>query len=320
MDVSYAYDKIHEVYINENDVRDSWLVLTSQEFSFIHIVQLKDLLAEISENDEYKNHLGGTFYNSKGIQELKNDVRIQIIDEQVIKEWDIKALFSEDGSRVVINTSGETYVAMLDPNDENFCTFISIPYLKNKLVTEFKREENDVLFCERLEHKQKIRFSAIQIESSENFSNSKLKISGSIQVVEALEIEQDGQNYFRIIAIREDEEVMIYELCDTCKSKINLRSVNSSKLNSFRWPFFAYVHGESSVIINPLAIRDQNMQQTNLHLEINTGEMADESMRITHIEFSKKGNLYILLQSKQWKIFQRVRVASQCGKGMFLRY
>ena len=134
-------------------------------------------------------------------------------------------MFSEDGSRVVINTSGETYVAMLDPSDENFCTFISIPYLKNKLVTEFKREDNDVLFCERLEHKQKIRFSAIQIESSENFSNSKLKISGSIQVVEALEIEQDGQNYFRIIAIREDEEVMIYELCNTCNSKINLRRV-----------------------------------------------------------------------------------------------
>ena len=78
-----------------------------------------------------------------------NDVRIQIIDEKVIKEWDIKILFSEDGSRVVINTSGETYVAMLDPENQNVFTYVSIPYLKDKLVTEFRRGQNDVLFCER---------------------------------------------------------------------------------------------------------------------------------------------------------------------------
>ena len=26
---SYAYDRIHEVFIDENDIQDSWLVLTS---------------------------------------------------------------------------------------------------------------------------------------------------------------------------------------------------------------------------------------------------------------------------------------------------
>ena len=62
--------------------------------------------------------------------------------------------------------------------------------------------------------------------------------------MEALEFEQDGRNLFRVIAIREDEEAMIYELEDNVNSIANFRSVNSSKLSSFRWPFFAYVHGE----------------------------------------------------------------------------
>ena len=133
---------------------------------------------------------------------------------------------------------------MLDKSDSNYCTYINIPYLKDKQVTEFKRGKNDVLFCERQEKNQKIRFSAIQIEDSKSFSNAKFKISGEIQIVEALEFEQDGRNLFRVIAIREDEEAMIYELEDTANSISNFRSVNSSKLNSFRWPFFAYVHGE----------------------------------------------------------------------------
>ena len=89
------------------------------------------------------------------------DVRILILDEKVIKEWHINVLFSQDGKRVIINTSGETYVAMLDKSDSNYCTYINIPYLKDKQVTEFKRGQNDVLFCERQEKKQKIRFSAI---------------------------------------------------------------------------------------------------------------------------------------------------------------
>ena len=50
---------------------------------------------------------------------------------------------------------------------------------------------------------------------------------------------------------------MIFQLENDSKSVINFRSVNSSKLNSFRWPFFAYVHGESSLIINPLSIKDE---------------------------------------------------------------
>ena len=29
MDDAYAYDKISEVFIDENDIQDSWLVLTS---------------------------------------------------------------------------------------------------------------------------------------------------------------------------------------------------------------------------------------------------------------------------------------------------
>lgn len=153
MDVTFAYDKIHEVFIDEEDVLDTWLVLTSQEFSFIHIIQLRDLLHEIKEQKTYKNHLGGTFYNSLEDGAVMNDVRIQIIDEKVIKAWDIKILFSEDGSRVVINTSGETYVAMLDPENQNVFTYVSIPYLKDKLVTEFRRGQNDVLFCERQEDK-----------------------------------------------------------------------------------------------------------------------------------------------------------------------
>ena len=106
-----------------------------------------------------KNSLGGTFYGSYEDHMNLHDVRILILDEKVINEWDIKVLFSQDGKRVIINTSGETYAAMLDKNDSNYCTHIHIPYLKDKEVTEFRRGENDVLFCERQEIKQKIRFS-----------------------------------------------------------------------------------------------------------------------------------------------------------------
>ena len=104
-----------------------------------------------------------------------------------------------------------------------------------------------------------------------------------MKVYEAIELERPftGEKFFRITVIRDNEEVQCWEVKDNAQGEQIPRSVNSAKLSTFRWPFFAYVVGQSELIINPLAKRNSNNEQTNLHYTLGA-----EGGRITKIQFS----------------------------------
>ena len=75
---------------------------------------------------------------------------------------------------------------------------------------------------------------------------------------EAVEFERedaDGQirKVFRVTAIRSNEELMSWEILDNCKARKYFRSANSSKLSTFRWPFYAYAYNQMGIVISPLA-------------------------------------------------------------------
>ena len=63
---------------------------------------------------------------------------------------------------------------------------------------------------------------------------------GNIDVREAFEFTRNGVKVFRVIAIRDHEELMCWEVLDGSHGKKHFLSVNSAKLQAFRWPFFAY--------------------------------------------------------------------------------
>ena len=105
-----------------------------------------------------------------------------------------------------------------------------------------------------------------------------------MRVHEAIELEREnGEKFFRVTAIRDHEEVQCWEVIDNAQGEEYSRSVNSSKLSTFRWPFFAYVVGQSELIINPLHKRSAKNEQTNLHHSLDT---EFEKGRITKIQFS----------------------------------
>ena len=74
---------------------------------------------------------------------------------------------------------------------------------------------------------------------------------------EAVEFERqygdEVRKVFRVTAIRSNEELMSWEVLDNCKERKFFRSANSSKLSTFRWPFYAYAYNQMEIVISPLA-------------------------------------------------------------------
>ena len=94
-----------------------------------------------------------------------------------------------------------------------------------------------------------LQLSALELEKKKNFSNTRLPCTGKVIVKEIIEFkrEYDGQleDVLRVTAIRNSEELMQWEVIGDCKGKPHYRSTNSSKLGSFRWPFYAYAYGQT---------------------------------------------------------------------------
>ena len=124
---------------------------------------------------------------------------------------------------------------------------------------------------------------------------------------EAIEFERynpaigDNQKVFRVTAIRNSEELMSWEILDNCKGKKYYRSANSSKLTTFRWPFFAYAFGEMSIVISPLADPEYVV-----HHDLPND--PDDVGRIQRIDFSHDGNLYVLVYTGTKEIIYTIRV------------
>ena len=113
-----------------------------------------------------------------------------------------------------------------------------------------------MLFCE-VTGKNIIQFSSDRLDERANdFANTFFFCSGNIaniHVKEALEFTRNGVKVFRVMAIRDQEELMCWEVLNDSEGKKHFLSINSAKLQAFRWPFFAYLNGIGEVVINPLA-------------------------------------------------------------------
>ena len=56
---------------------------------------------------------------------------------------------------------------------------------------------------------------------------------------------------FRVTAIRNNEEIVSWEILNGSKGQKRFREYNSTRLQTFRWPFFAYASYQQ-LIISPL--------------------------------------------------------------------
>lgn len=76
-------------------------------------------------------------------------------------------------------------------------------------------------------------------------------MSGDVDVVEALQfqrpfeyhedgVKKEGNKMMRVIAIKNHEELMCWEILNDAKGDQYFRNANSQRLSTFRWPFFAY--------------------------------------------------------------------------------
>ena len=147
-----------------------------------------------------------------------------------------------------------------------------------------------------------MQFSAIELEKIKNFSNTKIRCNGKIDVKEIIEFKRDEREVFRITAIRDHEELMQWEVLDHSKGDSYFRSANSNQLSSFRWPFYAYAKSDTSIIISNLTD-----SEFILHHEFVNKE-SEKRTRIIDINFSSEGNLYVILSSKTDYLYYRLRV------------
>ena len=98
-----------------------------------------------------------------------------------------------------------------------------------------------------------IKISALELEQAKSLSNTRFPCVGHIDVKEVLEFRRQGRDVLRVTGIQDNEELVSWEVMDTCQGDIYMRTDKSSnKLSTFRWPFFAYTLGHSEVVIRPL--------------------------------------------------------------------
>jgi len=103
----------------------------------------------------------------------------------------------------------------------------------------------------------------------------------------------------RVTAIRNHEELLSWEILDNSKGDKYFRSANSSKLSTFRWPFYAYVSGQQGIVITPLADTEHVV-----HYKIPDVENG----RIQRLEFSHAGTLYVLVHSEENQTLYKINV------------
>ena len=125
-------------------------------------------------------------------------------------------------------------------------------------------------------------------------------------VKEAIEFERYNEKYqfmqkvFRVTAIRNNEELMSWEILDNAKGKRYYRSANSSKLTTFRWPFFSYAYGSMSIVISPLADPEYIVHQDL--------PGKNDGGRIQRMDFSHDGNLFVLVYTEDREIIYKIAV------------
>lgn len=107
------------------------------------------------------------------------------------------------------------------------------------------------------------------------------------------------------------KQTFIYETCENPSDKVvnNIHETqhNTNLITAFRWPLFATALTEKDVIVRPLFEKQQDLWY---RISINLGEETN----IVSLEFSKKGNLYIAVESEKSFMFYKVKVMDELKK------
>lgn len=129
-----------------------------------------------------------------------------------------------------------------------------------------------MLFCEKKESDLIVQFSDLEIRESEDFSNTTLNINSlDYEIVDVIEFERDGTQIFRISYIEGSESFNCIEIEASCTGEQYTAQMNSNKLSTLRWPFFAYMNDPWSVVISPL-VKSNYYVYFNLMEEIGVSE------------------------------------------------
>ena len=150
-------------------------------------------------------------------------------------------MFTNDGSQATVLTSREVLVLILNKTEpELYLKYSKVPYLDGKVVRSLERGTSQIFYVEVNENEGNIQFYSNAHEQSSNFSNTKIESQGHINVREAIEFERNGEKVFRVTGIRDSESLMSWEIIKNSQGDKYFRQINSNRLSTFRWPFYAY--------------------------------------------------------------------------------
>lgn len=84
-------------------------------------------------------------------------------------------------------------------------------------------------------------------------SNTRLPCVDHIDIKEVLEFKRQGRDVLRVTGIKDNEELVCWEVLDHSQGEVNQRNDKSTnRLSTLRWPFFAYSLGKREIVIRPL--------------------------------------------------------------------
>ena len=124
-----TYDRVLNVYLQDDDIEESWVALQSSQYGQIHMIRLRDVIASKEKQKEKIKTLGGHFI------EASDHILFKVTGGDMPKFWEqVIARFTIDGSKCTIQTADETYMLILDSESDMYLKFAKIPYLKGKIV------------------------------------------------------------------------------------------------------------------------------------------------------------------------------------------
>ena len=140
-----TYDRILAAHLNEDDLESSsWLFLSSKQFEHVHLVKFSDYIPYQAIDQSGHKSLGGKFLHSE------HSILFRVARNSKPKDtiWEnMSAIFTQDGSKAVLQTDGETYELSLKA--DNDLSYDKVPHLSGKRVQCYRRGSDSILFCEQ---------------------------------------------------------------------------------------------------------------------------------------------------------------------------
>lgn len=137
--------------------------------------------------------------------------------------------------------------------DENFLEINRIPIKDPMSVEIFNYGMNDLVFCKRDHDAGTVTLSTLHADDPSAFSETQFEIHGKAEIIEITESTLIGNPFMRMIAIRDREEVLCWEIKTSCHGIKTEKSYNRSDRSAFRWPYYAHALTDNEIIIKYLS-------------------------------------------------------------------